>query len=112
MSTFPPIYGPGMFTAPSPLVLRGECNMCGLCCVEERDGELYRCMDLVQAGRIGQPYATACTAYEQRYDRMPIVLRAESGKRIHGWCGKNSIEETRAIVQRGIGKGCSYEVLS
>jgi len=42
---------------------------------------------------------------------MPIVLQhLETGELIGGTCGKDSIEETLAVVNSGIGRGCSLEV--
>jgi hypothetical protein len=89
----------------------GECHCCGRCCTVDRDGETYKCLHLVEAVEIGQPWATACTAYAERYDQMPIVMRAPSGKRFHGFCGKDSPAEAQAIVQLGFGRGCSLQVM-
>lgn len=57
--------------------------------------------------------ATRCGLYPIRYNGMPIVLRDESRRLVaEKFCGKDSPEETQAIIEKGIGKGCSMEVIN
>lgn len=93
-------------------LLAGACSRCGLCC--EIDG--FRCLNLIGAppGPIVPailPGPTACAAYDHRYDGMPIVLMDDKGRVVSARCGKGSLSEDMAIVERGIGKGCSMEVV-
>lgn len=83
--------------------LEGECNLCGSCCV---NGD-WRCLNLKVRGRIGEPFATVCSKYNQRYDGMPIVMMNSKGKTVEGICHKDSKAETRLIVRFGFGRGCS-----
>ncbi len=81
-------------------MLVGICNQCGLCCMDGRD----RCINL-EIMAIG---TTRCRLYQERYNGMPIVLVSPDNIVTHvGICGKDSIYEDRAIIQKGIGKGCS-----
>lgn len=85
------------------MTLVGECNRCGLCCMQ--DG--HRCIYLAVDGKPGEPNATRCTAYERRYDGMPIAGVDANGKvKVIGVCRKDSPKETQIIAQF-IGKGCS-----
>jgi len=86
--------------------LVGTCNQCGLCCAPERNGEKWRCGYLMGKD-IGQPNATSCSRYTERYDGMPIELLGPNGKVMAGTCRKDSVSETVAIVENGVGKGCS-----
>jgi len=90
--------------------LVGECNRCGLCCY---DAAGAKCLNLEVISTPGQPNATRCRVYNKRYDGMPIVLQhQESGELIGGVCRLDSIDETLAIINSGIGKGCSLEVVA
>lgn len=43
---------------------------------------------------------------------MPIIMQDPStGLSIDGTCALNTEEETKAVIDRGIGKGCSLEVV-
>lgn len=93
-------------------LLTGTCSRCGLCC--EIDG--FRCLNLINAppGPIVPailPGPTTCAVYDRRYDGMPIVLMDDKGHAIGATCGKGSLEEDMAIVERGVGKGCSMKVV-
>lgn len=88
------------------LELVGVCNRCGLCCAPEQKGVRWRCTNLVGED-LGQPMATSCSKYSDRYDGMPIELEDPNGHRIKGTCRKNSPAETVAIMENGVGKGCS-----
>ena len=83
--------------------LVGECNRCGAC-YRDRDG--YACLHLLPDGD-----RTRCEVYDRRYDGMPIVLIAPDGLSMRGGtCAKDSPAEARAIVERGIGRGCSLAI--
>lgn len=83
--------------------LEGECNRCGLCCIQNG----LRCIHLAVDSTPGTASATRCTAYARRYDGMPIAGVDKDGHvRTIGICRKNSVEETQIIAQF-IGKGCS-----
>lgn len=88
--------------------LVGACNQCALCCMI---GKL-RCGHLILRRRPGSPMASRCAIYATRYDGMPIVLYDEKGRlRGHGVCAKDSPEDTANIIARGIGKGCSLQLV-
>ena len=90
-------------------LLQGECNRCGLCCAGTWNGRPWRCANLKMVGPMGEPYATMCEVYTERYDAMPITgVDMETGAVI-GWghCYLNSRTEDLAIIQKGVGKGCS-----
>lgn len=91
-------------------VLTGTCNRCGLCCVIEG----FRCLNLVGPKPLNpvlQGGPTTCAVYDKRYDKMPIILVNDEGLMVRGTCGKDSPAETRAIIERGIGQGCSLELI-
>lgn len=88
--------------------LRGVCNQCGLCCKPHG----LRCCNLIEIKTPGQPMATQCAIYNSRYDGMPILLFDKEGRVSGtGYCSKDSIHEVQGILQWGIGKGCSLEVV-
>src|SRR5262245_49248096 len=89
-----------------PLVV-GECNLCGLCCFNPATGT--RCSQLEVTGKPGEPYATRCLVYDQRYDGMPILMVDRDGKPTseNRVCTKDSIEEDLSIIASGIGRGCT-----
>ena len=92
----------------SDVVLTGECNLCGLCCV---GGPLTRCENLIVIGILGRPRATACSAYDVRYDGMPIAMRDAAGTTIaRAACHKGCGDEAEAIVAKGLGRGCSLRL--
>lgn len=92
--------------------LIGECNQCGLCCETVIAGVPVRCENLVlnrDVNGINPP--TYCKVYKDRYNRMPINMVSLDGKVvIPAWCAKDDPEETWAIVERGMGKGCSLKL--
>jgi len=88
--------------------LIGECNKCGLCCYSP---EGFKCLNLEVVKVPGQPEATRCRVYDKRYDGMPIVMQQRGTAAITGGvCRKDSFDETMAIFETGIGKGCSLQV--
>lgn len=87
--------------------LSGLCNRCGLCCF---DGEL-RCQNLIVIGKPGEPLATACSRHGSRYNGMPITMFDPEGRSYDGYFCHNDDLETAVIIERGIGKGCSLEVV-
>ena len=93
------------------LILSGECNRCGLCCAQTIKGTRYACTHLAVGGSLGQPNASRCTVYADRYDQMPIVMRNEAGEELIGRCFQDSPEENDVILMRGIGLGCSLELV-
>jgi len=89
--------------------LVGECNRCGLCCQTQG----FRCLNLVGPYPLSpttQSGPTTCAVYDTRYDGMPIVKMNEEGLIIGGTCGKNSTAEKLAIIEKGIGRGCSLKL--
>ncbi len=91
-----------------PIRLVGECNQCGLCCFI---GEL-RCINLIVTGEVGQPMATACAVHKSRYPGMKILMVSPSGSiGMETICGKDDADEAFVIIQRGIGKGCSLDLV-
>ena len=94
------------------ITLKGKCNHCGLCCFS-KDRSL-KCENLgFGAGAIGLPNAYYCKVYDRRIDNMPINMIDKDGTSYGGYvCAKDSQRETFVILERGIGKGCSLEVLN
>lgn len=91
--------------------LKGTCNRCGLCCFTED----YRCLNLEITDVPGKPFATRCLVYESRRPEMPILLvnKYTGNVEAMGVCAdRNGEEETENIIKRGIGKGCSLEVVN
>ena len=88
--------------------LVGECNRCGLCCFA---GE-FRCQNLIVTGKPGEPMATACAVHRSRTPGMFILFFDSQGRvAADGVCGHNTPAEPLVIIERGIGKGCSLEVV-
>jgi len=88
--------------------LTGTCNKCGLCCYDDVGA---KCLNLEVVKAPGRPDATHCRVYDKRYNGMPIVLQhAASGSIRGGVCSLNSSAETLAIIETGLGKGCSLEI--
>lgn len=93
--------------------LTGICNRCGSCCqYEAADGSgLVRCgyLEVKPGTRVGQPEATTCRMYADRYDTMPIPMVYVIGGHDYGWsrCAKDSALEDWVIELRGLGHGCS-----
>lgn len=91
----------------------GACNRCGSCCqYPAPDGTgLVRCgyLEVHRGTRVGQPEATTCRMYADRYDGMPIPMVYVIGGQDHGWrrCVKDSAAEDWVIEHRGLGHGCS-----
>jgi len=93
------------------LKLKGDCNRCGRCCEAIIEGRRFRCTNLQVTNIIGLPKASFCRVYKQRYDGMRIVMQDPStGLAVDGTCALNTEEETKAVIDRGIGRGCSLEV--
>ena len=71
-----------------------------------------RCINLANNFATGMPFATVCTVYRTRYDGMPITIHdvAEPRFSLNSICSLNSESETKAIIENGIGKGCSMEL--
>ena len=87
--------------------LEGLCNCCGLCCVRDE----LRCEYLEVIGEIGQPEATRCRVWPVKYNRMPIRMLNKDGQAVEeSVCYVESLDEKMAILERGIGKGCSLQV--
>ena len=98
-----------------PLVLKGECSMCGLCCVVDApEGGYLKCMNLIVRDwdKIGQPFATKCSLHESRTDGMQIFLVDRDGKlRGESRCHTGNAEREAIIERRLIGRGCSLELV-
>jgi hypothetical protein len=89
---------------PQPKLV-GECNQCGLCCMDENG----KCEHLEVNGRPGLPMSASCSLYGSRYEGMPVKwISRHGGPPLEGLCTKNSDMETAIIRLRGIGKGCSF----
>ena len=91
-------------------LLQGECNRCGLCCSGTvPDGRSYVCANLEVVGPLGTPFATRCKVYAERVDGMLIVgVEPVTGAIVGtGFCYLNSRQEDLAIINKGIGRGCS-----
>ena len=86
--------------------LEGQCNHCGLCCmVTGLRGEQLRCGNLSSDNK--------CKVYETRYNEMPILLIGPGGVLAGvSTCAKDTEEETQLIIHKGIGRGCSLEVIN
>ena len=94
--------------------LKGNCNRCGRCCVVYIEGRRFYCQHLRfdADSMIGLPKTAACAVYKQRYNGMPIsLIEPHSRLGASGKCGLNSQEEVDSILERGIGRGCSLEVV-
>ncbi len=92
------------------IVLLGACCRCGACC----DDPIYgRCENLIveEGKKIGEEGASRCGVYEKRYNGMPIRVISKTGAILNTVCLKDSVEETKEIVTRGMGRGCSLRVL-
>ena len=90
--------------------LKGKCNFCGLCCFSASGA---KCENLQIVLLAGVPNGTVCTAYDKRYDGMPIrMLRPDGSEAEPGLhvCAKDSLAETLAIAEKGIGRGCSLTI--
>ena len=86
--------------------LKGRCNQCGLCCFV--DGG--KCTNLIVHGEPGQPMATECMIYNDRYPGRPIILMRPDGSYAEGHCWHNAPNE-EAILTKLIEQGkCSLEV--
>lgn len=89
--------------------LVGDCNRCGLCCM---DGDL-RCHYLRVTNVPGMPNATSCSVYNSRVPGMPIAMVNSKGVVDSiAYCAHDTPFETHEIITKGIGKGCSLRVLS
>ena len=92
--------------------LVGACNRCGLFCTGDREGRRIVCEHLASLGPLGRPDASRCLLYGARWDGMPIRMMDEATGAFAVWatCAKDSEIETRVILERGIGQGCSLAV--
>ena len=94
-------------------LLEGTCNRCGLCCVGVApDGRPWHCGNLIRLGPISHPFATLCAVYDQRVDAMPIEPLDDETGRVIGTalCFLNSRTEDLAIIEKGVGRGCSLTI--
>ena len=94
------------------LDLRGECNRCGLCCVQDAaDGSRVVCEYLaaeLPARPLGHPLAARCLVYERRQSGMVIrMLNGRGEVAVLSRCWQDTWQEDHAVVAR-IGQGCSY----
>ena len=80
------------------------------CCRMVDAGKLYTCENLVIVSRVGEPQATYCRVYADRVADMPITMYSPDGAQIERVCALGSQEESLAILDRGIGAGCSMTV--
>jgi len=75
----------------------------------------YKCSNLAVTKQLGKPEATTCKVHNTRYDQMPIILGVNIGCCgtivMASTCAKDSDAETKAIVEKGIGRGCSLNVV-
>lgn len=89
--------------------LEGECNQCGLCCLDSFAGRATRCEHLLVMGNVGEPMATVCMVHAERRPGMTIrmVDRITGEPLALGLCQHTTPDEVTLIRERGIGKGCS-----
>lgn len=93
------------------LVLEGICNKCGVCCVGIHEGEQVFCENLEILGELGSPDATMCRIHASRVLNTPIWMLNSVGERVFETiCAKDNELETRTILEKGIGRGCSLGV--
>jgi hypothetical protein len=98
----------------APLKLVGDCNQCGRCCEPVVQGRRMRCIFLAHRMFTGFPGATTCQKYAERRPGMRITLHdvADARFAVEATCGAPGTEqETQAILDHGIGRGCSLEVV-
>lgn len=74
-----------------------------------------RCFYLEITNTPGTPLATRCTIYDKRIPDMPIPMIDYFGNTVKiGNCAFSKFnmhpDEKQAILERGIGKGCSLRV--
>src|SRR3990167_380910 len=95
------------------LSLTGTCSCCGLCCQVKYQGELLSCENLVEtADGIGNPEGSYCAVWHSRTPDMPIrMLDSQGSPKLKTICCKDSEQETQTILEKGIGRGCSLEIL-
>lgn len=76
------------------------------------DGQL-RCLNLQIISEPGTPMATKCKVYHNRSYGMPIVLVNPNGviEAIASCTFGDGRIEMKEIIEKGIGKGCSMEVV-
>lgn len=72
----------------------------------------YRCINLILEGKPGEPGASRCGRYLNRYDGLPIVMVNSEGGILEGShvCCHGAPEEDQIIIERGFGRGCSLEI--
>lgn len=88
--------------------LVGECNRCGLCCM---DGDL-RC-NYLRVAMLGTPGGTTCAVHANRYPGMPIMLVDGAGKvAALAQCAHGTPQDDIEIMAKGIGRGCSLRVVN
>lgn len=88
--------------------LSGTCNCCGKCCQFNVDGRPVYCENLLVKKALGEENATECTVHSTKYDQMPIrMLDAAGNFVLDTVCAVDSKSETKAIFERGVGRGCS-----
>lgn len=77
------------------------------------DGDLH-CIYLKFQGKLGEPLATRCKIYDKRYIGMPIFLVSAAGIiEGMGTCTfGDKIADEKEIIAKGIGKGCSMELVN
>src|SRR5262245_4870948 len=87
----------------------GDCNLCGLCCFNQATGSHCENLVLRPGKTVGDPDATYCGVYDQRYHGMPITMIDKDGNRVDEgqMCAKDSVEEDLQILVSGMGRGCS-----
>lgn len=95
------------------LTLLGDCNRCGRCCSAEISGVFSVCEHLryerLDDVRAGVEQASWCARYADRTDGMPVSMLVVDGSVVLEVfrCYVNSANETRTIIERGLGSGCS-----
>lgn len=98
--------------------LEGECSCCGRCCSDvDSSGQSIFCENLAyespESVISGTPESTICRKYEERYNRMPIKMLYPDGTEAEveqHYCWVGSKNELKAIMDRGIGFGCSLNL--
>jgi hypothetical protein len=70
----------------------------------------FRCHNLIINGYVGEPDASHCGCYSQRYEGMPILLFDDEGNiRGESVCHVGAADD-QGLIDEYIGHGCALEV--
>ena len=75
-------------------------------------GEL-RCHNLIIVGELSNPNASRCAVYKNRTPGMAIMMLTPEGTvGAIGVCAHGTPQDDVVIIEKGIGKGCSMEIIN